>query len=67
MNAYILGVLIVLVATLMLIALIVAISRANRLEDDGPDTIVIGTAEPEPEALGDQVDVTAILKRYDGS
>ena len=66
MNAYILGVLIVLVATLMLIALIVAISRANRLEDDGPDTIVIGPAE-DPEPLGDQVDVTAILKRYDGS
>ena len=56
--------------TLLSVIFVAAISRANRLEDDGPDTILIPPAEPDPEpdqeAIGDQVDVRGILKRYAG-
>lgn len=52
--------------TLLSVVFVAAISRANHLEDDGPPTIIIPPAEPDPEPMGDQVDVRAILHRYAG-
>lgn len=51
---------------LLSVVFVAAISRANRLEDDGPPTIIIPPADPDPEPMGDQVDVRAILHRYAG-
>ena len=48
------------------VVLLAVLARLNgEDQDDGEPTLLIGPAE-DPEPLGDQVDVRAILHRYSG-
>lgn len=51
-------------ALTLAVVFLALIARLNGpdAEDDGDPTILIGPAEPEP--LGEQVDVGAIIRRY---
>lgn len=63
--AAILGV--IAAAALLALVFLALVARLNHAEDDdGEPAILIGPAEPDPEPMGDQVDVRAILNRYSG-
>lgn len=47
---------------ILLIALFALLSRLNATEDDDPPTILIMPIEDE--AIGDRVDVRAVIRRY---
>lgn len=57
-------------ALALAIVFLAVLARLNGTDDepheDGPPTIIIPPAEPDPEPMGDQVDVRAILHRYAG-
>lgn len=54
------------IAAPLSVVFIAAVSRANRLDDDDPPSIVIPSAqEPDvPAHYGDMVDVGEVLRRY---